>query len=166
MERSNLNVPLPPSAKSGAFHSMIDAVRMDRLSLRFADARVEASFAEEQARKSLRPMRVALVTIIVGSVVLGLAFRFLPHVLRAGPRMPWIVLSGAGIGAAFYALSRSGVFLRRQQWMMVALACLLSAGLTLGSTQASLGLVVSRGYLFMVIHTFTVYSVLRLRFPA
>src|SRR5258706_8848392 len=117
MERSNLNVPLPPSAKSGAFHSMIDAVRMDRLSLRFADARVEASFAEEQARKSLGPVRVALVTIIIGSMLLALAFRFMPHLLRAGSRMPWIVLSGAGIGIAFYALSRSQFFLHRQQWM-------------------------------------------------
>src|SRR5258706_11997766 len=166
MKRPDLNVPLPPSGKSGAFRSMIGAVRMERLSLRFADARVEASFAEEQARKSLRPVRVALVTIIVGSMLIALAFRFLLQLLPAGPRMPWIVLSGAGIGAAFYALSRSGFFVRRQQAMMVALACLLSAGLTLGSTQASLDLVVSRGYLFMVIHTFTVYSVLRLRFPA
>ena len=35
--------------------------RMNRLTLRFADAELEKAFAEEQARNSLRPIRIALV---------------------------------------------------------------------------------------------------------
>ena len=139
---------------------------MNRFSLRFADARVEASFAEEQARKSLRPVRVALIAMMMGSVSLAWAFRFMPLLLPAGPRMQWIVLSGAGICAAFYVLTHSRIYLARQQLAMLSVACLVSAGLTLGSTQVALDLVVSRGYLFIVIHTFTIYSLLRLRLPA
>ena len=145
---------------------MFDAFRMNAFSLRFADARVEASFAEEQARKSLRPVRVALVTMILLTVILALAFRYLPHLLPAGSLAQWIVLGGAGICAAFLALSHSQLFLRRQQAVMLVVACLASAGLALGSTQVSLDLVVSRGYLLIVIHTLTIYSVFRLRFPA
>jgi len=36
-----------------------DATRMHRLTLRFADAGLETAFAEEQARKALRPVRRA-----------------------------------------------------------------------------------------------------------
>jgi hypothetical protein len=34
-----------------------DTARMHRLTLRFTDAGLEKAFAEEQARKSLRPIR-------------------------------------------------------------------------------------------------------------
>lgn len=38
-----------------------ESARMNRLTLRFADAGLEKAFTEEQARKSLRPIRIALV---------------------------------------------------------------------------------------------------------
>lgn len=37
-----------------------DTARMHRLTLRFADAGLETAFAEEQARKAVRPIRIAL----------------------------------------------------------------------------------------------------------
>lgn len=42
--------------------------QMRRLTLRFADAALEAAFAEDQARKSLRPIRIALVCAGVATV--------------------------------------------------------------------------------------------------
>src|SRR5258706_836947 len=114
MKRPDLNVPLPPSGKSGAFRSMIGAVRMNRLSLRFADARVEASFAEEQARKSLRPVRIAFITMAVLTALLALALHLMPH-LQGGLRAQRLALVGVGFCAGFYAASYSQLFLRWQQ---------------------------------------------------
>src|SRR5258706_15938858 len=104
MKRPDLNVPLPPSGKSGAFRSMIDAVRMNRLSLRFADARVEGLFAEEQARKSLRPVRVAFVTMAVLTALLALALHLMPY-LHGGSIAQRLSLVGVSFCAMFYAAS-------------------------------------------------------------
>jgi hypothetical protein len=40
-----------------------DALRMNRFTLRFAGADVESAFAEEQARKAVRPVRIALACL-------------------------------------------------------------------------------------------------------
>ena len=40
----------------------VDTDRMSRLALRVADADLERSFAEEQARTYLRPIRMALIS--------------------------------------------------------------------------------------------------------
>jgi class 3 adenylate cyclase len=45
-----------------------DAARMHCLTLRFTDAAMETAFSEEQAKKSLRPIRIALVC--AGALVL------------------------------------------------------------------------------------------------
>jgi len=42
--------------------------RMHRLTLRFADAGLEAAFAEEQARKAVRPVRIVLACLCAGAV--------------------------------------------------------------------------------------------------
>ena len=44
-------------------------MRMNRFTLRFADAEMEAAFADEQARKAVRPARIALV--VLGALQLG-----------------------------------------------------------------------------------------------
>ena len=40
-----------------------DAFRMNRFTLRFADPAMEAVFADEQARKAVRPVRIALACL-------------------------------------------------------------------------------------------------------
>ena len=40
-----------------------DAFRMNRFTLRFAGADVEAAYAQEQARKAVRPVRIALACL-------------------------------------------------------------------------------------------------------
>ena len=42
-----------------------DALRMKRLTLRFAGAEVEAAFREDQAGKAIRPVRIALVCLCI-----------------------------------------------------------------------------------------------------
>ena len=64
-----------------------DALRMNRLSLRFADAGVEDSFAVAHAQKSLRPNRIAFTT---GADFLAMALTvsiYSTHIL-SGALMP------------------------------------------------------------------------------
>ncbi len=100
-----------------------DTTRMHRLTLRFADAGLEQVFAEEQARKSLRPIRIALVCAGAGAIVLWpAAIRIIPFMQEKMPRMVALLLATLAI---CYALTHTQVFLRRHQWLMLALACVM-----------------------------------------
>ncbi len=144
------------------------AMRMNRFTLRFADAEMEAAFADEQARKAVRPARIALVVLgalqlvnyvltihVFKSIVVGIgAFNTLLTTIEA------LLLY-----AMFYALTYRPVFLKRQQLIMFLLACLISVGVTRHSALLPLDVLESRGFTIMLVYTFFIYSVLRLRFP-
>ena len=96
------------------------AARMSRLTLRFADAGLERAFAVEQAKKSLRPIRIALVCagtlfVVSSPVVIQIA----PYIREQLPRIVALVLATLGL---CFALTHTQVFLRRHQLMMLALA--------------------------------------------
>jgi hypothetical protein len=55
-----------------------NAARMHPLSLRFADAGLEAAFAEEQARKAARPLRMACLLGTVAAVFFWLLSHIFP----------------------------------------------------------------------------------------
>ena len=144
------------------------AMRMNRFTLRFADAEMEAAFADEQARKAVRPARIALV--VLGALQLG-NYVLTIHVFKS-------IVVGIGalntllttieallLYAMFYALTYRPVFLKRQQLIMFLLACLISVGVTRHSALLPLDVLESRGFTIMLIYTFFIYSVLRLRFP-
>lgn len=138
--------------------------RMHRLTLRFADPGLEKSFAEEQARKSLRPIRIALVcggatTVVAWPAIIQIA----PSLQEHMPRI--ITLLFVTLGAC-YALSHTQLFLRRHQWTMLALACVMSVGV-IGTTPAYPPLLLqASGFFLMVIQLISIYGVFRLRFPA
>ena len=106
----------------------VAALRMNRLTLRYADANAEQAFALEQGQKSLRPVRVMIITMVVltvTSVLLGiLAFRgtFSPD------QRPWMLgVTGLVANAIGYAVTRSRVFLHRNQWILFVFTSLGSA---------------------------------------
>ena len=52
-----------------------DAFRMNRFTLRFAGADMEVAFADEQARKAVRPVRITVGVLAVCAVVYALTHR-------------------------------------------------------------------------------------------
>lgn len=141
-----------------------DTARMNRLTLRFTDTGLEKAFAEEQARKSLRPIRIALVCagtlfVVSSPVVIQIA----PYIRDHLPRIVALVLATLGL---CYALTHTQVFLRRHQWLMLALACLMSVGIISLAREYSQQMREASGFFFMVIHLFSIYGLFRLRFPA
>ncbi|MDO8787017.1 MAG: adenylate/guanylate cyclase domain-containing protein [Sulfuritalea sp.] len=137
---------------------------MNRLTLRFADAELEKAFAEEQARKSLRPIRIALVC----AGLLTLAFwpaiiQLVPSIQEQLPGIMARILVTLGL---CYALTQTQVFLRRHQWLMLALACVLSFGMISIVARYPPQMLDASGFFMMAIHLFSIYGVFRLRFPA
>jgi signal transduction histidine kinase len=140
------------------------AARMHPLSLRFADAGLEAAFAEEQARKALRPLRMACLLGTVASVSFGLLGQvFPPPGGRTG-----LAVGLAAMLAVFvltYALSHTPSFLRGQQAIMLTGVCVESAVFTglasLMGTPPALSWFLS----LVVMHIVFIYSIARLRFP-
>jgi class 3 adenylate cyclase len=145
-----------------------DAFRMNRFTLRFAGADMEAAFADEQARKAVRPVRIALVVLgalQVGNYVLTIHV-FKSIVVGIGALNTLLTtIEGLLLYAVFYALSYRPIFLKRQQLIMFLLACLISVGVTLHSARLPLDVLEARGFTIMLVYIFFIYSVLRLRFP-
>ncbi len=145
-----------------------DTARMHRLTLRFADAGLEAAFAEEQARKAVRPVRIALACVsalIVGFYVLTVHVFHGLVVGIGGPHMLRVTIGALAWCAVVYALTYRPVFVKRQQLIMFLVVCVMSAGLTRWSARLPLEVLESRGFTIMLMHTFFIYSVFRLRFP-
>ena len=140
-----------------------DAARMNRFTLRFADADLEKAFAEEQARKSLRPIRIALVcaAAITLFLVSPLVFWVSPH---AREWMPEIVTMVLAMTVLCYALTHRPVFLRRHQWVMLVMACVMSLGIVRSMSLSPI--FEASGFFMVTIHLFSIYGVFRLRFPA
>ena len=142
-----------------------DVARMHLLTLRFADAGLEQAFREEQARKSLKPFRAAMIAL---SVVILVAWALLPDILpqvvdaRAGFSTPMLIM--LAIFAYGYARSYMKSFLRMQQITLLVGAWGAAMALVgIGSLLPRAG-PDATGLVIIVIQTLNVYSILRLRF--
>ena len=144
------------------------APRMNRLTLRFADAGLESVYAQEQARKALRPVRIALVC----ASALVLAYYVLT--IHVFPRMVVgigsaatlrLTISGVLLCALVYALTYRPVFLKRQQLIMFLVVCVMSAGIARASTRLPTEVLEARGFTIMLMHTYIIYVLFGLRFP-
>ena len=145
-----------------------EALRMNRFTLRFAGADIEAAFAEEQARKAVRPVRIALVCLSAGIVafyvlVVHVFYRVIVSISPAN--MFRVTIFTLAVCMAGYALTHLPVFVKRQQLIMFFLTGVFSVGITLASAQIPPEGLESRGWLMLLLHTFSIYSVVRLRFP-
>lgn len=138
--------------------------QLHRLTLRFADARLESAFAHEQAGKSLRPIRVALVCACVATAAAWPAImQIAPAIEDQLPRIAALILATLG---ACYALTHTWVFQRHHQPVMLALACVMSVGIVTTARYYPPQLLEASGFFMMVMHLFSIYGVFRLRFPA
>ena len=141
----------------------MNAARMNRLTLRFADAELEKAFAEEQARKSLRPIRIALVC--AAAITLFLVW---PATFWISPStrewMSGIVAMTLATVGLCYALTHRQIFLYRHQRLMLAMACVMSLGMVRAVSLSPT--FEASGFFLMTIHLFSIYGVFRLRFPA
>ena len=145
-----------------------DAFRMSRFTLRFTDAAMEAVYAEEHARKSVRPFRVVLgACVAVAALVYVLVVFLAPAGITKGPggsrERPLVVI--VLVSAILYVLSRQPLFLRRQQTILLGIFCLFSSGVISLTSRMPADFLVTRGWLHMLLQTFTIYSIARLRFP-
>lgn len=142
-----------------------DTARMHRLTLRFADAGLEATFAEEQARKALKPFRAAMIcTAAVVLIIWLLLDKLLPQIPDAKARMYIPMLVMLTIMTYGYVRSHMRSFLRMHQLSVLAGAWGLAAtlvGICSLMPRASLDTV---GLAMVIIHTLNVYSIVRLRF--
>jgi signal transduction histidine kinase len=140
---------------------------MHPLSLRFADASLEASFAEEQARKALRPLRIAFLC----SAVVMVALWALIHVFRveAPQARMHINLRMAlflGSTALIYALSYTRGFLRHYQVIALAVLCAFAVIMTPANPRVPpTPFMLPSLLVLLVIHIFNGYTNVRLRFP-
>jgi len=139
---------------------------MHRLTLRFADAGLEAVFAEEQARKALKPFRAAMICVAGVMLVIWLLMgKLLPQIpdVKARLYVPMLVL--LAILTWGYVRSYMRSFLRMHQLSVLIGAWGLAAavvGICSLMPRTSLD---AAGLAIVIIHTLNVYSIVRLRFP-
>ena len=138
---------------------------MHPLSLRFADAGLEAAFTGEQARKAVRPLRMACLFGTVGTVF----FWLLGHVFTPTGGRAGVAVARAALLAfcvLTYALSHTPSFLRRQQAITLTIICVESA-VFIGFASLMGELPALMWFLSIVVmQILFIYSMIRLRFPA
>ena len=139
---------------------------MHRLSLRFEDPTLEATFAEEQARKALRLFRMAAMFGVAIIVMWAVLAYLVPMSSSPGSRFPMTLLLGMlPIYLLGYVFSYTSAFFRRQQGATVTGLSLVSIALTGMVTRMPIDMFA--GLLSIVcMHTLGSYAVVRLRFPA
>ncbi|MEO7392748.1 MAG: adenylate/guanylate cyclase domain-containing protein [Ramlibacter sp.] len=144
-----------------------ELLQVNRWSLRFRDKALEVSFAEEQASKSIHPMRLAIGWTTAFTLILSPGvFYVAPQVRAEMPRMFVVAVALLAVMGAAYALTYTRLYVRRHQAMMLLVACLVSlADIRLSSFNSTEGLVAS-GFYILALQIFTIYGVFRLRFPA
>ncbi len=142
------------------------AMRMNRFTLRFANPDAEQKFALEQAQKSLRPIRIALITTAVLGTVFTLVGILVFRGMFSALQRPWMLGVFLAVLAVCIAATRSRFFMHRNQWVLFGFACIVSAeGIHLAYT-VSHEYLTTRGYLPMLIYLFVLYGLFRLRLPA
>jgi len=135
---------------------------MRRLSLRFADPALEAAFAEDQARKALRPFRVALLWGGGFVVVLWAVLLYMFPGTFQGRHAFEGILKILAVFAMGYVLSYAPGFLRYHQTVTLLGMCSI----------AVTEVVIVSGFMgpavivAVVIHVANGYAAVRLRFPA
>jgi class 3 adenylate cyclase len=142
-----------------------DAARMHPLTLRFTDAGLDQAFGEEQARKSVKPFRAAMVAL---SVVVLVVWALLPDILPQVPdartrfRVPILIL--LSILAYGYGRSYTRSFIGRQQFILLAGTWGLAMALIGICSLMQRAALDATGLVIVVIHTLNTYSISRLRF--
>ncbi len=144
-----------------------DAIRMNPFSLHFADAALEQAFREQQARKMLKPFRVACMALfaimLVGWALLPLVVPQSPDArnLFAVPTLISLAVFAGGFARSYMVEN----FLRRHPLTMLEGAWVLTVVLVAICSKLSPASLNGVGLFVVAIHTINCYSILRMRFP-
>ena len=146
-----------------------DALRMNRLSLRFADPGLEAAFMADQARKALRLARVAALVAVAAVFCFWLLADRISFLEVSNARELYFLpaFTIMAILALTYAHTYTQVFLNYYGTGVVMMVCAISAAFAGTATVVPPSTAMLAGVMIMmVIHTLNVYGLFRLRFPA
>lgn len=141
-----------------------NAFRMNRFTLRFSDADLERKFSDDIARKALKPFRMGVLSAIgVVLLIWLLLANLLPEVPDARTTLYWPMMGLLAIMSIGFLRSFLPNFAVRYQFFILLGAMTGAADLIWmlsHLTRASLGAIT----IMLVVHTFNVYTILRLRF--
>ncbi|MDA8260113.1 MAG: hypothetical protein M0Z99_31525 [Betaproteobacteria bacterium] len=137
---------------------------IDRISLRFTDAKLEAEHASEQALKSRRPTRVALLGAAGLTIFILTPLVYIEASHPVQEHMPRIVAMSLATIALCYALTHLQAFITRHQALTAGMALLMSLGMTYAVSHSQTR--EASGFFLITIHLFSIYGIFSLRFPA
>jgi class 3 adenylate cyclase len=100
-----------------------------------------------------------VATLLAWPAILQIA----PSIQEELPRINALMFATLG---ACYALTHTQMFQRWHQWVMLALVCVCSVGITSLARHYPPQLLEASGFFMMVMHLFSIYGVFQLRFPA
>ncbi|MCK9379662.1 MAG: hypothetical protein M0P95_01200 [Sulfuritalea sp.] len=144
-----------------------DTARMHPLTLRFTDAGLEAVFAEEQARKALKPFRMAMICVAGMVLIIWLLLdNLLPQIQDAKARLYIPMLVMLAILAYGYVRSYTRSFLRRHHLIVLVGAWGLAAAIVGICSLLPRASLEASGLAMIIVATLNVYSIARLRFIA
>lgn len=135
-----------------------------RISLRFTDMKLEAEHACEQALKSRRPVRVALLGASGLLLLVLTPLVYLDAASSVQEHMPKFTVMTLATVALCYAFTHLRAFITWHQTMMTGMAYIMSLGLTYAISHSPT--VEASGFFLLTIHLFSIYGVFSLRFPA
>lgn len=137
--------------------------------LRFEDAATEAAFDGDQARKAVRPVRIALAVLSTLALAFYVAMvHVFPGTFVGIGNEPMLraTIGLVGTCAVVYLITFRPVFLRRQQLVMALLACVLWTGFIRSAGLSPPAVLDARGYTMPLLFTFYIYGAFRLRIVA
>jgi len=140
---------------------------MHRLSLRFIDADLEASYVHEQERKARRPRRMtAVIAGVCVSIACVLAILGIRPVPLDPVRVAVLCVAFVGVATLFYMLEGSRHFALHRPLFDLVFFVLVSAFIIGAVSLLPPSSLAISGLALVVVHTFNNYGILRLRFPA
>lgn len=150
------------------------AARQSAWRLRFSDLALEQRYRSAEDTKALRLMRMGLLVgaifVLTASLLVLLIGRAAVQTLPTGLALnmtPWRFLQAVvayTMGSALlYRATYTRLFQNKPQWAMAGLCIAGSAGLAGWLSILPLEFVAQRGFMFLVVHLFTVYGLLRMR---
>jgi class 3 adenylate cyclase len=135
------------------------------VTLHFRDAAMEARFREAEGARSLRILRFAMLAGIVLVVAMGVAIDlFTSRELRGIESMTMFTLPAAALLLVGLAGTFAAPVQRHAQAAVVVLSVLFAAAVVWGLRRLPIEFVTHRGFMLLLLHLFTVHSLLRLRF--
>jgi adenylate cyclase len=145
---------------------MASDAALDPWTLRFCDTALETGYRSSEDPKSVRIMRVGIVAAVALFALSSVIVAFAPAALRGslGPAEVTVAfLAVAAGGAALFASTYTAPFRKHPQLSLAALCAAAAIGMASGLRFLPAEFVANRGFMFLLFHTFTIYSLLRLR---